>query len=169
MSLLYLDTSALVKRYFPEIASPWVEALTDPNAKHTIILSALTRVETAAAAAAKHRASDGITITERDAAVRLLARHCTQQYIMIATSDSILDRAMLLTQAHRLRGYDAVQLATALIVNEQYLAAHLPALTFIAVDKDLLAAAQAERLTIDTPHNHSDFSVTNSRETQEGT
>ena len=42
MSHLYLDASAMVKRYSPETGSAWVKALTDPPAGHTIILSEIT-------------------------------------------------------------------------------------------------------------------------------
>ena len=31
MSVFYLDTSVLVKRYFPEIGSVWIQSLTDPG------------------------------------------------------------------------------------------------------------------------------------------
>ena len=75
MSVFYLDTSALVKRYFPEIGSAWIQSLTDPSAGHTLVVSTLTRVETAAALAAKHRAPGGITRAERDQAVSLLLKH----------------------------------------------------------------------------------------------
>jgi len=46
-----------------------------------------------------------------------------------------------------------VQLATALAVNASYLAAGLPALTFVAADDDLIAAAQAEGLAAENPNN----------------
>ncbi len=74
----------------------------------------ITRVEVAAALAARQRAGTGLTMGERDALVRLLARHTTTEYHAIAMSVALMDRAMHLTQRHRLRGYDAVQLATAL-------------------------------------------------------
>ncbi len=63
--MFYPDTSALIKRYFPEIGSGWIQKLTDPAAGHTLVVSALTRVEGAAAIAAKHRASGGITRAQR--------------------------------------------------------------------------------------------------------
>jgi hypothetical protein len=47
-----------------------------------------------------------------------------------------------------------VQLATALIVNEQYVAAGLPSLTIIAADDNLIAAARAERLAAENPNEH---------------
>jgi hypothetical protein len=65
----------------------------------------------------------------------------------------MIDRAMQLTQNHRLRDYDAVQLAVALIVNAQYVVAGLPELTFVA-DHDLVSAAHAEGLAADNPNLH---------------
>ncbi len=61
---------------------------------------------------------------------------------------------MELTQRHRLRGYDAVQLATGLAVNEVLVAAGLPGLTFVAADADLVAAARVEGLLADDPNFH---------------
>lgn len=66
----------------------------------------------------------------------------------------IISRAVTLTQNHRLRGYDAVQLATALVTNETLVAAGLSGLTFVAADDDLLAAARSEGLTSDNPNNY---------------
>jgi hypothetical protein len=133
VSVFYLDTSALVKRYLVEVGSAWVDRLTDPASGHTIITAELAQVEAAAAIAARQRASGGITLRERDDAVDLLAVHCTTEYRLVGTNPIILDRAIRLTQKHRLRGYDAVHLATALIANEQYLAAgRAPATAVIA-------------------------------------
>ncbi len=39
MSVFYLDTSALVKRYVRETGTGWVRALADPGAGNTIILA----------------------------------------------------------------------------------------------------------------------------------
>jgi hypothetical protein len=66
----------------------------------------------------------------------------------------VVEQAVQLTQRHRLRGYDAVQLATALDANATLVAAGLPALTFVAADDDLLAAARAEGLDADNPNLH---------------
>jgi hypothetical protein len=154
VSVFYLDTSALVKRYIAEIGSAWVSALSDPAAGHTIITAEITQVEAAAAIAARHRAPGGITLQERDDAVDLLAVHCTTEYRLVGTNPVILDRAIQLTQNYWLRGYDAVQLATALIVNDQYVAAGLLGLTFVTADDDLIVAARAEGLTADNPNLH---------------
>ena len=73
---------------------------------------------------------------------------------MTAITRPLLDRAVDLTQRHRLRGYDAVQLATALAAESSLVAAGLPGLTFVAADADLVAAARAEGLGADDPNLH---------------
>jgi len=113
MSHFYLDASAVVKRYSPETGSAWVKGLTDPPAGHTIVLGEITLAEVAAALAAKHRAPGGITQEERDDALAIFLSHCDTEYELIALSRFIVDRAVSLTQNHKLRAYDAVQLATA--------------------------------------------------------
>src|SRR5438552_12395457 len=114
MSTLFFDSSALVKRYLTEMGSAWVAAQTNPGSNNVIVVAEITRVEVAAALAARHRAAGSITRDERDRLFRLLAQHHTSEYRAIPISVAVADQAMNLTQAHRLRGYDAVQLATAL-------------------------------------------------------
>ncbi|MBI3942511.1 MAG: type II toxin-antitoxin system VapC family toxin [Chloroflexi bacterium] len=146
MSLFYLDTSALVKRYMVEIGSTWIMALANPAAGHTIIVCEITRVEAAAAIAARHRIPGGITRQQRDTAVDLLLRHCDTEYRLVPLDQSIITRAVNLTQNRRLRGYDAIQMATAMIINNQYIAAGFLPLTFVTSDNDLIVAAEAEGL-----------------------
>ena len=156
MSHYYVDSSALAKRYLTEVGSIWLQSLVDPQNDNVIITAAITRVEVASALAARHRASKGLTIDERDGAVSLLIQHCHDEYLMIPVGAEILDLALTLTQNHRLRAYDAIQLATALIANAQLLSADLPALTFIAADTDLLTASRDEGLEIDNPNDQPD-------------
>ena len=61
MSILFFDSSALVKRYLTEIGSTWVIDQTDPDSSNLIVVAEITRVEVAAALAARHRTSGGIT------------------------------------------------------------------------------------------------------------
>jgi predicted nucleic acid-binding protein len=154
MSQFFFDSSALVKRYLSEIGSAWVTALTDRASEHIILVAEITRVEVAAAFAARQRAPDGRTPGERDQLYRLLAQHCATEYEAIPISVGVADAAMRLTQVYRLRGYDAIQLAAALDTQVTILAADLPGLTFVAADTDLLAAARAEGLTTDNPNLH---------------
>ena len=152
MSQLFLDASALAKRYITETGSHWINMLLNPTANHLVAIAEITQVEVAAALAARHRAPGGISRQMRDSAVNLLAKHCQQEYQLMALTPLILDRAVYLTQNHRLRGYDAVQLATAIATNHIFLEAGFTSLTFITADADLLKAAQAEGLHTDNPN-----------------
>jgi uncharacterized protein len=152
--VFFLDSSALVKRYLTEQGSAWIAQLTDPAAGNTILIAEVARVEVAAAIAGRQRATDGIAREERDRLVGLLLRHCDTEYGLVPLTPAIYGAAVQLTQRHRLRGYDAVQLAAALDVNATLLAAELPGPTFVSADSDLNAAAGAEGLQVDDPNQH---------------
>ncbi len=154
MTRFYLDTSAVVKRYLPERGTVWVRGVSDPASGNTITLGEVTLVEVAAALAARHRAPGGISRRARDNTLALFLQHFANEYEVTAISRPILDRAVELTQRHRLRGYDAVQLATALAANDALVAAGLPGPIFVAADADLVAAARVEGLVADDPNLH---------------
>ena len=154
MSVFYVDTSALVKRYVREVGTTWVRAMSDPGTGNTIMVAEIGMVEAAAAIASKHRAPGSISRHERDVAVRLLVLHCTEEYDLIPVTRAIIDRALLLTQVHRLRGYDAVHLASALAANAVLVADGSADLTLVAADRDLRDAAMREGLAIDSPEEH---------------
>jgi len=152
MSYFFLDTSALVKRYMQEPGSGWVLDLTDSQQGHSMVLAEITIVEAAAAIAARHRAPRGISLAERDAIVALLAEHRLREYQLVPLNYEILDLAVHLTQNHRLRGCDAVQLATALHTHQTLVAVGLAGLSFVAADNDLVAAARAEEMNAINPN-----------------
>jgi predicted nucleic acid-binding protein len=154
MSVFFLDSSALAKRYLVETGSTWITTLVDPGAGNVIFVAEITRVEVAAALAARQRAPKGISRKERDDAVDLLLKHCDAEYKITVLSVEVVSRAVSLTQRHRLRGYDAVQLATALQANTALTTVGLPSLTFVAADDDLVAAARAEGLAAENPNHY---------------
>lgn len=112
MSLFFLDASAVAKRYLAEPGTSWVRGITDPSSGNTIILAEVTLVEVSAAVAARFR-SGSLSVAERDASVRLLLQHADTEYQLVPIHRFVIDRAVRLTQNHRLRGYDAMQLGTA--------------------------------------------------------
>ena len=69
-------------------------------------------------------------------------------------SPSLSIRAIQLTRRRKLRGYAAVHLACALTLNDPLIESGLSPLTFVSADDDLLAAAVAEGLDTDNPHDH---------------
>jgi len=155
VSTLYLDASALVKRYSSEVGSAWVETHVAALSGHSLVTAEFTIVEVAAALAAKHRAPQGITAKERDDIMGDFLADCESRYQLISVDRFIVERAVGLTQNHRLRGYDAIHLATALTVNNILIERDLSSLIFVAADNDLLVAANLERLTTENPNEQS--------------
>lgn len=167
MTDYYVDASALVKRYAEEPGSTWVRQITDLSASHTILLAEITLAEVAAALAAKHRAPGGITQEQRDRILSRFLQDCEEHSVLLPVDRLVIDRAVELTQRHRLRGYDAVQLATALVANETVHAQNLPSPIFVAADGDLLAAATAEGLPVENPLNHTNLDSQSSQSVSE--
>jgi predicted nucleic acid-binding protein len=151
VSEYYLDASALVKRYTDESGSAWILGITDKQAQHTILLSEITLAEVAAALSAKQRAPGGITPQQRERALSRFLQDCDEHFLLLPVDRLVIDRAVMLTQHHRLRGYDAVQLATALVTSETLQSQNLSPTIFVANDDDLLTAAAAENLPVDNP------------------
>lgn len=115
MSMYYLDSSALVKRYADEPGSQWVRQITELLSENIILLAEITLAEVAAALSAKHRAPGGLTREQRDAALSRFLQDCNEAFLILTVDRAVIDRAVELTQNYRLRGYDAVQLAPALV------------------------------------------------------
>jgi predicted nucleic acid-binding protein len=153
----YVDASALVKRYADEAGSTWIRQITDPQAQHTILLAEITLAEVAAALAAKSRAPGGITQEQRDRILSRFLQDCAEHFVLLPVDRPVIDRAVDLTQRHRLRGYDAIQQTTALVASETVQSQNLPAPTFVAADNDLLTAATSEGLPVENPLHHTDL------------
>lgn len=151
MSYFFLDTSALMKRYFRETGSNWVQSITNPSYGYTLIVAEITLVEASAAIALKSRLYGAISRQQRDNLIDLILHHCDTEYRMIRIDRDILDIGVSLTQNHPLRGYDAVQLATALFINERYIAGGLTGVTLVTADKDMVTAALQEGIQVKNP------------------
>ncbi len=151
-SIDYFDSSALVKRYMAETGSAWVQARCNDPVR-TIATVDLSRIEVAAAFAAKLRGKF-ITQTEYQEARTKLVADAQKRYFLIPVTTQRVDEAIELTARHKLRGYDAVHLACALYLNRALLEDDLSPLTLVAADDDLLKAAQTEGLETENPNRH---------------
>jgi predicted nucleic acid-binding protein len=153
VAVYFFDSSALVKRYAHETGSDWILALTEPAAGHSLYIARITAVEVVSALTRRQR---GGSVSETDAATAIADfRHdLSHQYRVIEMTPTVITRAMQLAETHGLRGYDAVQLAAALIVQKMREILGLSALELVSADYDLNHAAGAEDLTVDNPNSH---------------
>ena len=147
MSVYFLESSSLTKRYVNEIGSNWVKGIvTDPQ--HTIVCSQIGEVEVSSAFCRRYR-EGSITTTERDQLIATLHHDCSATYHALNVTDDILTEAVRLLKAYPLRTYDAIQLATALVANWTLTQQELPLLIFVCADGRLLQAAIAEGLSVE--------------------
>jgi predicted nucleic acid-binding protein len=112
--ILYLDASAAVKRYLAERGSRETAALVADA--ELVATSVVSRAEIAAAFAKAVRLR---LVTEHVArrAQRAFDRDWLD-LLRIPVTEALVDRARTLAWSHPLRGYDAVQLASALTFRE---------------------------------------------------
>jgi predicted nucleic acid-binding protein len=109
--ILYLDSSAIVKRYVTEAHSKAVRTLMDEaTASATTMVS---RVEVAAALARAVRLKALSPVAGRNAHRRFAGEW--PDFVRIPVTEVLVARADALAWEHGLRGYDAVQLASALV------------------------------------------------------
>ncbi len=156
MAVYYLDTSATVKYYLPELGSSWIIDLIDEVDneawRNAIVFSKVAVVEGAAAIAKRQRMGQ-ITDAQQKRLVGLFLKDCADRFQSWDVDDEVVELATD-PQRYPLRGYDAVHLATALILNRALVENALPPLTFVAADNMLCKAAEKEKLTVENPNQH---------------
>ena len=136
--ILYLDTSALVKIYVKEpgstkVVSAWKKAI-------GIATSAVTYAEMLAAFNRKSR-EERIDPFVMDNLVAAFLKDW-KSLIIVDVNDKLNELLPPLIGRHVLRGFDAIHLASALLLNSAVTDSFL----FACYDERLLAAARAEAL-----------------------
>lgn len=139
--LFYLDASAWVKRYVQEDGTLWVRSLFDKGER--MATASLGYVETVAALSRRLSEAEFVRVEPQ---VKL----DWQNMARFDLTNSILERAVELARQHKLRGADAVHLATASDLHRS-LAEIQEAAILVASDRELLAAAQAMELPVQNP------------------
>lgn len=153
MAAYYLDSSALVKRYVQEDGTFWIRTVTSRRAGHTLHTVRVTGPELVSAITRKARAGE-VSARSAARANNSFRQDWRDQYYISEVSPEVADRAMALVEKHGLRGYDAVQLATALEVQTGRRGRRGAPLTFVSADASLLQAAVAEGLAVEDPSAH---------------
>lgn len=154
MDILFLDTSALVKRYVGETGSTWIANLCDVTANNLIYIAELTPVEITAAVT---RRAKGCSLSVSNAlnALNEFEDDLANEYHVLEINSALLKVARRFARLHGLRGYDAVQLAVAVNFSQRQIISGLSVVIFVSSDDELLVAAKAEGLMTENPNNYS--------------
>ena len=138
--ILYLDTSALIKIYVAEEGTNTVQ---DAVSRASAV--AASRVAYVEARSALARACRESRIEERD--LRQTVAELDEdwkRFLVLEVTGDLAQRAGDLAEEYALRAYDALQLASALILKCRVNSS----VFFLAFDQDLMQAAQSAGLAV---------------------
>jgi uncharacterized protein len=158
MAMYFLDSSAIVKRYFQEPGHEWIETLHDPNQGHVLYIAQAALVEVVASICRKAR-EQNMPLEERNITIDDFRRDVRSSYSVWVVDNALYTAAGDLCRTHRLRAYDAIQLACTLAVREDAFAsqppeAEPPDVIFVSADRGLLTLALAEGFNVEDPNNY---------------
>lgn len=136
--MIYLDTSALIKRFVEEKGSALVQSMVQSG--EAVATAKIAYAEVFAGLTRKMREGN-LAEVQYDLACRQFETDW-HAYIRVELNDDLLFLARDLIRRHGLRGFDAVHLASALVLT----GAIDEEVSFAAADRRLLRAAAAEGL-----------------------
>ena len=152
MASYILDSSALVKRYVAESGSIWVSNLSNPGSGNQIFVANIAGVEVVAALA-RRRTSYRSGSADFGFLIDQFRNDFKEVYKIVEVSPSIIKSAMHIAERHALRGYDCIQLSSALFISQKY--AELgEKFTLVSADLELNAAAILEGVIVENPNDH---------------
>jgi predicted nucleic acid-binding protein len=147
VTVYFVDSSALAKRYLVETGTSWVISWIEPAAGNIILVSELALVEMQSLLTRRMR-EGSITSAAAMMLKNDFSLHYQDEYLVILADTPIYQAAGQMVSNHRLRTLDAIQLASAL---HAFKVLGDP-ITFISADLNLLTAAAAEGFSTDDPN-----------------
>jgi predicted nucleic acid-binding protein len=153
MATYFLDTSAIIKRYIFEPGQALILSFCHPAQGHDLYISQAALIEVVAAICRRAR-EKSISIAERDRLITVFRQDSKQGYNIWPVTTDLYNAAGNLCRSHRLRAYDAVQLACVLALRQDTLANQAPEPIFVCADVGLLDIAGVEGLKVENPNNY---------------
>lgn len=152
MSVYFIDTSSLAKRYVAEIGSKWLRNLIKPIHGHQFIVSELCKIEMFSLLARLEYMKVLTPALAGQYRFQFLV-HAQTEYLVVPVDKTVLRSARKLVVkhvSHKLRTLDAIHLASAIksrtIISQT--------ITFVSSDNALLDAATSEKFSVDDPNLH---------------
>jgi uncharacterized protein len=145
MAALFLDSSALVKRYQNEAGSSRVTL--QMQGAEQLLIARLAVVEVSSALVRRAKAT-GLSAGDLAKVLADLDRDVTESMAVVELDALAMTAAIVLARKHGLRGADAIQLACAMGARRDVLPAEF---TLLSSDDELNAAAASEGLRVENP------------------
>ena len=141
------------KRYVSETGSAWIQLQTAPQTGNLLFIARITWVEVISALARRQREG---SLTSADVAqvIQTFRSDLNTQYQVIELDSTLAETAGQLVGQYPLRAYDAVQLASVLLLQPAFATTQSTQLIFLTADNRLSAIASALGLLTDNPNHH---------------
>jgi len=143
MAFYFLDTSALVKRYYDEPGTETVDRLV--SSEMPTAISSLSVIETTSTFRRKYN-RDEITESDTNALLGEFFREALDDFMIIPLDESLTQFSFELVTAHDLRTLDSLQLSAALSLSTDE-----EAPVFVCADSDLVSTAKQHGLDTVNP------------------
>lgn len=130
MSYVFFDTSALVKRYYPEEGTKTVDDIIE-DSDVSVVITTLSVVAAASAFRRKYNRGE-IDRGRVDALLASFFTEALEDFLLVPLDDVPLGDSLGLVLEDDLRTLDSTQLAAALSLAEEF-----PSLRFVCADRDL--------------------------------
>ena len=157
MNFYFFDSSAIVKNYITETGSNWVKAIFNAISTDVIYAASITQVEVVAAFA-RQRKGLKLSLIDATTAISQFNQDFQSDIREIELKSNVLSEAVLLAEKYSLRGYDAVQLASALKIHTHLINLKIDfnssSFTFVSADNELNTAALSEGLAVENPNSY---------------
>ena len=146
MASVYLDTSALIKRYIEEEGTERILEVTDDLDGVQVIILDITPLEARSAVRRRQREGD-ISGADAERILNQIEEDGSSLFLVQPSTSAVIEEAARLIDRHPLRACDALQLAGCLMTRD-----NVPGpLTFSCADARLCGAAELEGLTVLNP------------------
>lgn len=149
----FADSSGLIKRHVREIGSRWFSQISDAQTGNTIIISRLSIAEVFSAFNRRRRELS-LSQTDYQKVAQDFEAFYQNDYQIVEITEEVTNKSRELLEKYSLRASDSIQLATALLTNENLKQNNFYELIFLASDQKLLDSANAENLQSDNPQNY---------------
>ncbi len=149
--IYYCDSSAVVKIYLEETGTAFMRNLRRNAPIGDIVINVIGGPEVMAAMQRRLRTGDLTPDTLADAS-KDFSRDFGEFFGRIPVATPIINLAMQLIEKYPLRGYDSVQLATAVALQNFLRLSNGREIAFVGADKVLNDAARKEGLTVINPN-----------------
>lgn len=158
MNFYFFDSSAAVKNYINETGTNWVKSIFASIPQTEILMASITEAEVVAAFA-RRRKGKTLTVIDASIAISQFRTDFSKDFSTVETVPKVISQAVYLADKHTLRGYDAVQLSSALEIYTKLINFKVDfsssTFTFVSADNELNSAANIEGLTVENPNNYS--------------